>query len=80
MTQNKPTKYKAKYFGDGEDEFSETEWEEKLWILVREAYTKEVAKNPKFNVPDWVTIMDCEEKLRKSGVTQTFRENGVVVK
>ena len=77
--ENKKT-YKSRYFGDGEDDFSETEWEKKLWILVREAYAKEIKKNSNFVAPDWVTIVDCENKLRNAGVAQTFRQFGKVVK
>ena len=75
-----PVKYKGKYFGDGEDDFSETEWERKLWILVRDAYSAEIRKNPKFVAPDWVTIMDCEKELEESGVVRTYRQFGKVIK
>ena len=80
MAKDKGKTYKSKYFGDGEDDFSETEWEKKLWVLVREAYAKEIKKDPNFVAPDWVTIVDCEEELRNSGAVQTFRQFGKVVK
>ena len=60
--------------------FSETEWERKLWILVRDAYSAEIRKNPKFVAPDWVTIMDCEKELEESGVVRTYRQFGKVIK
>lgn len=80
MSKKPKVTYKAKYFGDGEDDFSKTEWERKLWILVRETYAQEIKKNSQFVAPDWVVIMDCEEKLRDSGVIQTFRKFGEVIK
>lgn len=65
-----------KYFGDGEDTFSQTEWERELWSLLRKTYEKKISEstpsNP-FSAPDYETIVECEEILRSRGIKQTFR-------
>jgi hypothetical protein len=69
-----------RYYGDGEDNFSNTEWERELWALLRETYTKKVEDSKRsnsvldrFSAPDYETIVECEEILRSRGVVQTFR-------
>jgi hypothetical protein len=72
--------YGSRYFGDGDDRFSKTEWERELWSLVRETYIRKYEESRKlgipalyFNPPDYVTLVECEEKLESLGVVRTYR-------
>jgi len=76
-----PDIHVPKYFGDGEDTFSETEWERELWALLRERYAQKYAKSRQagqrfdyFSPPDYETILECENELRARGLVQTFRK------
>lgn len=73
-------KYSSRYFGDGEDNFSKTEWEKSLWALVNQRYYEKYIESRKmgipafyFNPPDYVTLTECEEELEASGVKRTYR-------
>lgn len=72
--------YGSRYFGDGEDRFSKTEWERELWVLVRETYIRKYKESRKlgipalyFNPPDYVTLLECEAELESRGVLRTYR-------
>jgi hypothetical protein len=74
------TSHKPRYFGDGEDTFSKTEWERELWSLLRERYAEKYRKSREsgtpfdhFFAPDYETIVECEAELRARGVQQTYR-------
>jgi len=72
--------HKPKYFGDGEDTFSKTEWEKELWSLLRERYARKYAESrvsdrpfDYFSPPDYETILECENELRSRGMVRTYR-------
>lgn len=74
------TKYGSRYFGDGDDLFSKTEWEKRLWKLVQQRYWKKYVESRKvnmpslyFNPPDYLTLVECESELEAMGVERTYR-------
>jgi hypothetical protein len=69
------TKFEARYFGDGHDSFSETQWERMLWDLLKMTYAKKSNSDPLFRAPDYLTIVECEDKLESMGIKRTYRIN-----
>ncbi len=66
--------HSARYYGDGDDTFSRTEWEATLWKTLRSTYELKEALDPNFAAPDYETIVECEEQLQLAGLTRTYRQ------